>query len=738
MSETRESKNEVEQFVLNTRLRTVNVPFSRIHHTTTCHQNTLYCFSGLRNVRNSEQRLGQCVRDCHQLHFRKTFPWKKMADKVNESPSERFLHVMWSRTKTKSLWIAGGLDHELKRLNDIWCIDNSTNGEWRLVTSKAPFNIFACSVIYHKYLDTTLFYGVKGFIKLDFPSPEVDLTIEGNGDKSLTWSTLEPIPSKYAYRTGHASEWMQKNQMLIFGGESWNTPNGIQQEPPSLFLDAITETTGWLNDSGPESYKKQKSKYDLKNRVVLNDLWVYNIVTMKWELLHPSTYASSEQNPNIPSPRAHHTSCVVKRNLYIYGGLTINNGVVSAVEDMDVVWCLDLYKISKRKESNEDFPFNYWTKIEIHADRFLPRSVVGFSLDLIARKDKAVAFIGFGGYDLEQQKAVNRMFTLIDSNYAHIDFYTQSKQQRSIDSGSIISQDEISDNLIDSPQDELDIYNGIKENISIIDNYSSSILSERENLADKHEDRRIQSLNQIGSRFQSTSEDKFSWPTLQPIQSMNPMKSISSEERFPMQSDPLPFDTWNHSSSYSLFSGESNVFRNKKTGSTTTPEEEDEKSTLSLPSNHLSTDRQSFMVMDRSERDEFLRREAELSLEIQELREKLVQQQQLYIQETQFRELEFQTRVRSANNMRFKLLASDAREMSTDLILQVKSDLESSLSVVNHFIDQGTLCVSCGRNRRSVVFFPCTHVKLCEACSEDSVRCPVCSTIIQSKYRVVL
>lgn len=48
-------------------------------------------------------------------------------------------------------------------------------------------------------------------------------------------------------------------------------------------------------------------------------------------------------------------------------------------------------------------------------------------------------------------------------------------------------------------------------------------------------------------------------------------------------------------------------------------------------------------------------------------------------------------------------------------------------------IDENEECCICMDSRRSIVFLPCGHVCVCNACSKDLIQCPLCRVRIQQK-----
>eukprot|EP00818_Percolomonas_sp_WS_P005322 CAMPEP_0117436282 /NCGR_PEP_ID=MMETSP0759-20121206/925_1 /TAXON_ID=63605 /ORGANISM="Percolomonas cosmopolitus, Strain WS" /LENGTH=747 /DNA_ID=CAMNT_0005227873 /DNA_START=454 /DNA_END=2697 /DNA_ORIENTATION=+ len=747
----------------------------------------MYCMSGARSAKHlehSDQHQGphalsaaagaECLRDGHQLHFRKTYPWKKMTF-PSDFPQERFSHVMWSRTKTKSLWMAAGLSEDLSVLTDMWCIDNSTQGHWKIVMEQIPINVYACSALYHKHSDSVIFYGVNGLYKLEFPSPDLNLFDRDNGvaDKFISWSRSPP-PSEYANRMGHAAQWMQKNHMIVFGGESWEGEAPHTDE--TICLDAISETTGWFEQAIRNKNKRSSTKvhHSLTNRVVLNDLLIFDIVRCQWYRVHGSTHkslSSSKRVPFLPAPRAHHSSCVVKRTLYIYGGLQLKNGKAVPVTDMDVVWALDLHKLSKQRDeisqsSIENLAgFNLWRRVSIQTDHYIPRSVVGFSLDLIARKDKVVAFIGFGGYDLEQRKAVNRMFTLIDSQYAHLDPYNPQatpavsniSTKETLNSSAHPSESVKRTSSSPSRYIE-DVPSPRRDHVvqkPFVPTLNIQRVEQQSTLSHQPEQLPAPSLRKL------TPRQKHAEPQVSPnspryavqdngnhYMHKSPREHNNTNDNGgslfnsdpisqPMRSDPLVLEnsnsmwssSYNDISNYSLFSAEPHVIYQKSSRSIL-DSSDDENESLDSKSRKIKALKHQIGLLNA--------KESTLESEVQNLRSNLIRQQQLHIQETQFREIDYQSEVRKATNLRFRLTSAECKGMPLDRIQNIKKDLEASLSVVNQALDQSALCIKCQRALRSVVLFPCTHLKLCEECSDECSHCPVCSTQISEKFRVTL
>eukprot|EP01010_Urceolus_cornutus_P001303 NODE_1839_length_740_cov_277.244573_g1431_i0.p3 GENE.NODE_1839_length_740_cov_277.244573_g1431_i0~~NODE_1839_length_740_cov_277.244573_g1431_i0.p3 ORF type:complete len:96 (+),score=16.19 NODE_1839_length_740_cov_277.244573_g1431_i0:400-687(+) len=51
---------------------------------------------------------------------------------------------------------------------------------------------------------------------------------------------------------------------------------------------------------------------------------------------------------------------------------------------------------------------------------------------------------------------------------------------------------------------------------------------------------------------------------------------------------------------------------------------------------------------------------------------------------------------------------------------------------------EAKLCVVCVRQRKSMAFIPCSHLCVCEACSELLLLCPVCRQEIAMTVRVAV
>lgn len=57
-----------------------------------------------------------------------------------------------------------------------------------------------------------------------------------------------------------------------------------------------------------------------------NDLWIFNILQLKWEKINPKG--------DIPCPRELHSAVLWKKHLIIFGGLTYNNSINEKNQDL--------------------------------------------------------------------------------------------------------------------------------------------------------------------------------------------------------------------------------------------------------------------------------------------------------------------------------------------------------------------------------------------------------------------
>eukprot|EP01080_Neovahlkampfia_damariscottae_P010010 gene10010-2329_t len=145
------------------------------------------------------------------------------------------------------------------------------------------------------------------------------------------WKKIEPIGEQQPSGRKFHTAVVYNSKMYIWGGyhfpENFRELNQIYEFNPINYeyklLDTQNNPTASFRHSA--SIRKYKGKTSMIifggfSHSYLNDLYEYHFDEYKWDKIEPD----SEM---LPPPRYCHSAVIVDQNLYIYGGMSVSNGV---------------------------------------------------------------------------------------------------------------------------------------------------------------------------------------------------------------------------------------------------------------------------------------------------------------------------------------------------------------------------------------------------------------------------